>query len=522
MTHIRTDLSTLFGLKFTAQSTSNLSAASSRAEDNVLEKGIVFQKISSFNSRQFAIRDASNAISFIQQTDNVLFQTTSELLQLRLLAQQKTNLTLTSTQSTSLITQVNKIKSALDTLARTTVIDGKNILDGSVDKVSFQVGSSSTGSISISGFNVDTKALGSIPGFRQSTGDRVRLSNAVVGIQGIQEGDATSDDINNFSIVVTQFKSAERLNIAKRAFGGPIKTIHSTANLTNRGHPDFSSGLAKSIAERIISIRNSGERLFSNVSATALTQIKGDDISSADFSGTVDSTKNTSVGEGILNPLDFIINGVDIGRLIVTTKDASGGLVRAINDKSDITGVFAAIDSDGQLELLAFDGRDIVISTSSSAITNTLFGANENRFSEKFSNLRISGRVTLSTDNHLKFFGADIFQAGFNNLALPGTSNNSLSTGTIFSTDFSSAGSAKAAIDIIDSALSQVLSFRAELAAAQNELLGIATNPFSRIQSQQEAKKLADQVLVQIQQQTSGALLTQANSNTQLALMLLK
>ena len=197
-------------------------------------------------------------------------------------------------------------------------------------------------------------------------------------------------------------------------------------------------------------------------------------------------------------------------------------MVRAINDKSSISGVFAAVDSQGQLQLSAYDGRDIVISTANVNISNTLFGAGANRFSEKFSDLRVSGQVTLSSDKTQAFSGADIRRSGFDNFSLTSTeSSNTLSTGNIFRTDFSSTASAELAIGIIDSALSQVASFRSSLSLTLDTVSAINTDPFARIKSQQEAQELADQVNSQVTQLGSSDFLGLANTNAQQALLLL-
>ncbi|MBL4828244.1 MAG: hypothetical protein JKY66_11140 [Spongiibacteraceae bacterium] len=519
MTHISSNLSTLSALQFTAQTPPTLSTAASKADDNVVNRSIAFQRISSLGSRQFAIRAASDAISFIQETDNALFSASSILLELRLLAEQASKGSLSSTENKNLLSRVDKLKSSLDLLAKNTRVNEKNILDGSVDTVSFQVGNSSSELIKISGFNVNPSALGSLPGFRQSTSDRVQITNSVSATQGIQEGNATVSDINNFSILVSGERVYEHIDIAQTVFGGAIKSITDSATLTQPEHSRYGSGLAKSIAERIASIRLGGEKILSKVRATALTQFKGSDVLLGDFSGAVDSAKNTSVGNGTLKSLDLLINGVDVGALIVTKKDSSGGLARAINDKSDITGVFASVNAGGELNLSAYDGRDIVVSTSSAQVSNVVFGAGDSRFSEKFTNLRITGRVTLSSDHLLNFLGADIFQTGFDNLKLEGTVDNALSTGTIFSAEFGSASAATSALSIIDSALSQVASFRAELEESKKDIISQIIDPFAVIE---DASSLAGLTQELVGQQPVSALLIQANNSVQQTLALLK
>ena len=58
---------------------------------------------------------------------------------------------------------------------------------------------------------------------------------------------------------------------------------------------------------------------------------------------------------------DFKINGVDIGAVSVKDNDSDGALAKAINGKSDQTGVTAAVDSQGIITLSSADGRAIKI-----------------------------------------------------------------------------------------------------------------------------------------------------------------
>lgn len=521
MTHINAYLRSLSGLKAYTQTANNLSTASTRPEQNTVEKSVVFQRVSSLSTRQLVARDSNSALALIEGTDNALFRTTSVLLELRTLAQQAISQTLSSEQSRALVSRANTLKSSLDTIAKSSAVNGKNLLDGNTNQLDIPFGSQNS-SLSIRSFKADSTALGSHPGFRQSTSDRVQLSDNVIGTQGIQEGNASALSITQFSLQIVTSGQASPINIAQSSFGGAIRTVAKTTQLTDRGQSDFSTGLAKSIAERINSIRLNQYQPLRNAFATALTQFKASDVSSDDFSGQVDASKGTSVASGVLKPLDLVINGVDIGDVIIASNDSSGSLVRAINDKNDITGVAALVDSSGQLQLSAFDGRDIVVSTASPKVNNTLFGAGDNRFSAGFNQLRISGRVTVSSDDVITFVGADIAKTGFDDLTLPDTNNNTLSNGTIFSVSIADKTSASNAITVIDMALSQVLAYRSELASALNSIISTTIDPFSRIRSAQEAASAAELISRQVKQRAGLTLSVQANSSTEQTLALLR
>lgn len=187
----------------------------------------------------------------------------------------------------------------------------------------------------------------------------------------------------------------------------------------------------------------------------------------------------------------------------------------------------AAVNDQGQLQLNAQDGRDIVISTGSTAATNALFGGGENRFDASFNNLRVTGDVTVSGNQTLNFSGADQAQAGFDALQ----QDNAQAVGTVANVNVDSASSAQASLQSVDAALGQIDSFRANLGAIQNRfessirnLAAVAesqTAALSRIQDTNFASQVAELSKQQVKRQAGIALQAQANALSQQVLVLL-
>lgn len=485
-----------------------------------------------------AIRNANDGISFAQTAESGLTEVTTALQRMRDLAVQAANDTNSASDRQSLQAEVDQLKSEISRIASTTEFNGTKILNGSKDTQKFHVGANSNQTVSLTGVDAKASSLGSQPGVVQSTGQRVSfLQDNGNGTQGISETAADANDVSNFVIRMSSVDAADEVNIAETRFGGNI-AVNTTADLTDRFSDNYGGGLAKDIAARINDIRVSGEETMQGVYATANTTFKATDLASDDdYAGTVDANGDTFVGGGTLENGDLTINGVDIGPVTFQKNDADGSLVNAINAKSDVTGVVASVDKNGELVLEASDGRDILITTGDADITNDIFGggsdADTPRFDAGFTDLRISGKLTITGTDTLNFSGTDDAMLGLDatGLAAVGSQDNEQAVGTIANADITTIEAANRTIESVDSALAQVDSMRAGLGAVQNRLESTIRNlaftaealsaANSRILDADFAQETANLTKNQVLQQAGISVLAQANALPQQALSLL-
>lgn len=488
-----------------------------------------------------AVRNANDGISFAQTTEGALGEVTTALQRIRDLAVQSANDTNSDSDRLSLQEEVDQLVGEINRIAETTTFNGTKVLNGSKDALNFHIGADANQTVSIKGMDARASSLGAQPGVVQSTGDRVYIQAAVdAGNQGIQEdtGGNGATDISDFTIRVSSVEAGDEINIAEARFGGNIESV-STADLEDRFSANYGNGLAKNMAARINSVREGGEATMQGVYATAVTTFRGSDLDSNDMtSTTVDANSTaTNVGAGSMENGDLSINGVDIGAVEFEANDSSGSLVNAINAKSDQTGVQATVDKNGELVLTAADGRDIVVDTSSAAVTNDLFGGGDeldtDRFSGNVTDLRVSGRLTITGTDTINFGGNDTASVALdaNGLAAVGSEDNVQAVGTIGHADITTVGSANLTISSVDSALSQVDSFRATLGAVQNRLDSTIRNlssvseslsaANSRILDADFATETASLAKNQVLQQAGISVLAQANALPQSALSLL-
>ncbi|OUR90548.1 flagellin [Gammaproteobacteria bacterium 42_54_T18] len=490
-----------------------------------------------------AVRNANDGISFAQTTESALEEISTALQRMRDLGVQSANDTNSASDRLSLQAEVSQLVAEIERIAQTTTFNNRPVLDGSNATLSFQIGANANQTVSVSGVNAKTSALGSQPGMVQSTGNRVDFlaAGVDVGTQGVQESGALAltGDISNFTIQLDSVSAADAVDITDTVYGGNISTV-ATANLLDRFDDNYGGGLAKAIAERVNSVRLRGEESLQGVYATAATSFRGSDLETADYTGTVDSVNapDTNVGQGVLENGDLMINGVDIGPVNFQENDASGTLTTAINAKSDITGVTATVDRNGELVLDATDGRDIIVSTSSAGVTNDLFGGGDeaaiDRFDANLADLRVSGRITVTGQDTLNFTGTNNDELGLDTvgLAASGSEDNIQAVGTIANADVTTRESANILIESVDSALDQINGIRGELGAIQNRFESTIRNlssiseslaaANSRILDADFAAETAELSKNQVLQQAGISVLAQANGLPQQILSLLQ
>jgi flagellin len=230
----------------------------------------------------------------------------------------------------------------------------------------------------------------------------------------------------------------------------------------------------------------------------------------------------TAIGGGDLDGTNYIqLNGEKISGFSVEANDASGGLVDAINAVSDKTGVVASLDASSELVLTAADGRNIDVQEFGNAGTVTGLSTGISR-----------GTLTLQSDSQFDMRGAASTLIGLGGNAAGSVSVFGVNADkAVSSVDISTRSGAVEALDVIDLALEDVSSQRADLGALQNRLESTINNlsttsenlsaSRSRILDADFASETAQLSRNQIIQQAGVSILAQANQQPQVALALL-
>jgi flagellin len=239
----------------------------------------------------------------------------------------------------------------------------------------------------------------------------------------------------------------------------------------------------------------------------------------------------------------------------VSTADLSA-LASAINQRSGATGITADVTTGGSMRLVNASGYDIKIEdfrhsaavtdpsgVSSAAKTISITGQSGSAVTlsdggtvpkgGQLDSTVIAGKVTLNANASAFSTSSNIVNTsgGILNTTVSGQSVTSVKN-KLSALDISSASGAQDAIAVVDAALAQVNTIRADLGAIQNRFQSTVGNltttaenitaARSRIQDTDFAAETANLTRAQILQQAGIAMLAQANAAPQSVLALLK
>ncbi|MGR8931158.1 MAG: flagellin N-terminal helical domain-containing protein [Gammaproteobacteria bacterium] len=527
------------------------------AKDDAAGLAISDRFISQINGMNQASRNANDGISLSQTAEGALDETTNALQRMRTLAVQAANDTNSLSDRQAIQLEIDQLVDEINRIGSTTQFNGKNLLDGSDNEFSFQIGPNPNQMLSVKMADMRASALGQQPGLVQTVSTRVALGGdggGNVGISTTSTSSASGAAISAGEFTI-QIDNQLAVDITEVRYGGDINQ-YASGDLIDPTNLNYGEGVAKDIAARVNAIRemqvtdSHGQVVLEGVYASAKTDFNIGDVAAAGDIGAAVGTSgipaldNQNVGAGSLAHGGLVINGIKIGPAEIKVNDADGSLVDAINAKSDVTGVTASIDNDGRLNLLAADGRDIILQADT-ATANLLFngggGAVNGAADTGYDfisplDIRITGQVTYSAGDTITISGSAPGDAGLDPTQATSQARkiqeNVQAVGTIQNADVTTVEGANRLMDSVDSALTQVDSLRALLGAAQNRfemtirnLDNVAENlaaANSRIRDADFAKETSEMTRGQILQQAGTAMLSQANALSQNVLQLLQ
>ena len=226
----------------------------------------------------------------------------------------------------------------------------------------------------------------------------------------------------------------------------------------------------------------------------------------------------------------FTLEGASISATITDAQDLTV-LKDAVNAAAGTTGVtasFADLADKGELTFTAADGRDIVISSFTSATTTD---------TAAFGGVNLSGAVTTAQtavgDSSLTSTKGSIAIAETTTSEVVTGGSQSSSLDSVDNVDLAtSAATASASLSVLDAAIAQVSAGRSDLGAIQNRFESVISSlqvasenaeaSRSRIQDADFASETANLTKSQILTQAGISVLAQANAQPQQVLALLQ
>lgn len=431
-----------------------------------------------------AMRNSMDAVSLVQTAEGALGEITGMVQRMRVLAVQSASDVNTAEDRNALQLEVSALQSEISRLANATDFNGLNLLDGSFQSKTFQVGAFKDQTIDVNIADARATALGA---FKHAAA-------------GTNMGASSSSNAITASVVT-----------------GDTLTISGSTGAA-------SVGVAAGATAKVIAADVNAQFGTTGVKAEAVTYLAIDSISAA-------------------GAISFDLNGGgssrSISATIASTNDLSA-LRDAINASSGATGVTAELGtSQAEIILTQAEGEDITLDNyANNGATNDNFEYRALQ-SDKSTTLGIDRtNATDPTNDGLRVTGAvDFFSTEAYNIAgdtgetINGAAQNVATVTSIGAQTVATQAGASSAIDVIDSALEKLNSMRAELGAAQNRFETTAaalesssenlSAANSRIRDVDVASESAELARAQVLSQAGVSVLAQANQLPQMALKLL-
>jgi flagellin len=520
------------------------------AKDDAAGLQIANRLTSQIKGLSVAVKNANDGISIAQTAEGAMQESTNILQRMRELALQSANGSNSDDDRTSLNQEFTALTGELNRISSTTTFGGKNLLDGSFQNTSFQVGASANetisfgmGNLSAAGLKGDYKSAevtsGNLSGMAASLSGGI-VSNGATSLTGSAATTFTAVGGEKFSVngkdvvlVAGDTTATAATKITTALGAGAATTVAEAAGVITLTNTYGPISIAGADAEKLgltvgtTSAPSTGaSKMFTpgsiNINNTDVTWAKDDTVTQ------ILTKINALPGVGANNAT--ITNGqISIksqnGTSLVL-KDGTGsnsGSLKALGLTSGTTDVKTTADTSfkiGETEVKISKGSDL------DSIVSAINSASAGVAASK-----TNGQITLSGIKDITISAGSTGK--LTDLGLVAATTNALSTQTsVGDLDILSAAGSQQSVQALDAAIQQIDSQRAALGAVQNRfdstvanLQSIAQNSTAargRVQDADFASETAELTKQQTLQQASTAILSQANQLPSAVLKLLQ
>ena len=547
------------------------------AKDDAAGLAIANRMTSQVRGLDQAVRNANDGVSLIQTAEGALQESTNILQRMRELAVQSSNGIYSDADRGTLNAEAKQLKSELDRIATTTSFNGKNLLDGSLGTTKLQVGTLSGQTMDLKVGNFKTGSMGG------SSTDIVGAATTLASLQALTAGKWTINDtaISTLATATTVNKAVASLNAdltgkgAVASAGVELKATTSGTGVLKTGTDTLTLAILNGDGNTqtyILSGTSNMNELVTKINKdVAGVSAKLDDnnrlVLTAEGAESITVTESTAGFTGLPASGTFSLKftdttaektGVKIEAGVVAGTAVAGSdalVVAAGLDVSDdnkklqgiaITNATAGTSADGDLILngVALKGTTFTATLATnvlaviksindqSAQTGVVASAGTSTNGAAAANVTKIALSSVSGQPISIKYGANATAATV--LANYGFQerNAAEGSGSVSSVDISTAAGAGKAIAIIDKAIDQVSTQRADLGAVNNRLDFTVANltnisekttaARSRIIDADFAVETANLSRSQVLQQAASAMLAQSNARPQQVLSLLR
>ncbi len=468
------------------------------AADDVAGLGIAVRVQSQVNGIQAAVKNTQEGISFAQTGDGALREVEQMLQSMRQLVVQSLNETNNPADRASIQKELDAMKSAIEANLGQVNYNNNGIFNGDFQNKFFQIGKDSASSLGISINKLDTNQLGS------------RIS--LVGTSGVD---------TESTLLGTNLGPADFFTINEIAIRESSASDDQVSSIDNAN-----SAIAKAAA-----INASFD--LTGVRATVLaTRTDGQKTLDADLGGGVYGNSGSIQAVSLTANTYITINNVNISGFDVQENDADGKLVSAINAHFDETGVYAELNANAELVLIAPDGRNLMLNYEGDNFGDdleALIGLNDG------DDFAYGGGILLESDESVSFNFGDFTNSVLGDIVgdyahADVASYNPNKDRALNSLDVTDDSNRLHALNTLDRALAQVSDERSffgallnrfshTVASLENEKVNLESMK-SHIQDADFGYETARLALNQIRLNASASMLAAANVDPALALAL--
>ncbi|MFP3977898.1 flagellin [Marinobacter sp. KMM 10035] len=315
-------------------------------------------QISGLNVAQ---RNANDGISYAQTAEGALGEVTNALSRIRDLAVQSANDTNSSSDRQALNQEVEALISEVNRISSSTQFNGQNILDGSLEKLQFQVGANAGQTISVNGVDTRGAQLGSETFDGPDSVDRTEIATLV------SNGGLT---VNSVAVDLTGAVSGDDLisSINKVSGASGVTAVKNSTTDINVGT------VVNLAADRTLTINDE-----------AITLVSG-----TDNSGVVDAINAVSTRTGVTAELN------DSSELILT--DITGDSIKVkVDNAAELTGLTTSdVTYDAGFDLRTEVDGQIAVTSATPADATAILGATAGTLTTKsdtLTNVDVSTRA---------------------------------------------------------------------------------------------------------------------------------
>jgi len=543
------------------------------AKDDAAGLQISNRLTSQINGLNVAVKNANDGISIAQTAEGAMQESTNILQRMRELALQSANGSNSAEDRASLQSEYSQLTTELTRIANTTTFGGRNLLDGSFGTTSFQVGANANETINLSLGNVSANKIGSYQMEEDTTSKRVS-GTAMAAIRDTDPLLVARDAAKAANDAATKDLADKTATVATLAAAGgeagdtdydAAVLAQTAAGKVLNGDPDAAAdsaankGTARVLQEAETAL---GASTFTSFTAGTITVQGGGDTKNIALDGNESAKEIAKSFNGAISGLSASARTVvDLSINETALAGGSANLSVSVGDKSvNLVGVTSTADLADQLSsnasalgiAVSYDETNDKLTVTSESGENISFGAQSNVKADG-SALATSVVTASVMDSNGEYSTAAPLNASGSTVAgyveLNSAKSYALTSSggadisevfakskakmtTIADTDITTASGSQSAISVIDKAISNIDSQRADLGAVQNRfdstvanlqsIVENSTSARSRIQDADFAAETAELTKQQTLQQASTAILAQANQLPSSVLSLLQ